>query len=133
MERLRFSDDAGVLTPRDVAWLLVDWSRRPSVEGRLRMLTSARSTILAWAGSELVGVVAAIGDGVAWLYVSLLEVHPDHRGRGIGSELMRHMLDRHRDIYAIDVSCDDELVPFYERLGMRRLNAMTIRNPAGLP
>ena len=40
---------------------------------------------------------------------------PAYRGRGIGAELVRRALARLGDRYSIDLVCDPESVPFYER------------------
>ncbi len=37
------------------------------------------------------------------------------------------------DRYLVDLRCDEELVPFYERLGMTRLTAMGIRTRGAIP
>jgi hypothetical protein len=37
---------------------------------------------------------------------------------------MRHF----GDLYMIDAVCDDDVVAFYERIGMMRLNGMALRN-----
>jgi len=76
--------------------------------------------------------VTAIGDGVISAYVPLLEVLPAYRGQGIGTELMRRVLERFRGRYMIDLACDEELVPFYERLGMTQGRAMMLRDRTGL-
>jgi glucosamine-phosphate N-acetyltransferase len=49
-------------------------------------------------------------------------VHPDFNGKGIGSELVRHILKIATDLrcYKVILSCFDELMPFYSRLGFRR-------------
>jgi hypothetical protein len=40
---------------------------------------------------------------------------------------MRRLLDETSEVYSVDLSCDEELQPFYERLGMRPLHGMGIR------
>jgi GNAT superfamily N-acetyltransferase len=79
-----------------------------------------------------VGFVTAIGDGILTAFVPLLEVLPAYRGRGIGSELVRRVVDRLRNRYSVDLVCDEELIPFYERLGGRALTAMGWRNREAL-
>ena len=61
-------------------------------------------------------------------YVPLLEVLPGYRGAGIGRELVGRLFAQLDDLYMVDLSCDDELAPFYEGLGMRRAVAMVRRN-----
>ena len=55
-------------------------------------------------------------------------VLPDYQNKGIGSELMRIMLDRLQEFYMIDLLCDAKLQSFYEKLGMQKVTGMCIRN-----
>ena len=80
------------------------------------------------ATGDVVGYATAIGDGGNVAFISHLEVLPAWRGRGIGSELMRRLLARLGDRYSIDLACDEDLVPFYERLGGTPGRAMLWRN-----
>lgn len=120
--------DAGALHEGDLEPFFVGWTKPPTLAQRLAMLQAAHGVVLARENNRLVGFVTAISDGVNWTYIPLLEVHPDYQHKGIGTELMRRIIDRYRDFYGIDLNCDDDLVPFYERLGMARLNGMLIRN-----
>ena len=43
---------------------------------------------------------------------------------------MRRLLAQLDGLYMVDTSCDDDLVPFYERFGMMQGNAMARRNYA---
>lgn len=38
------------------------------------------------------------------------------------------MLKELEDIYIIDLCCEDDLVPYYEKLGMLKSNGMLVRN-----
>jgi predicted N-acetyltransferase YhbS len=75
-----------------------------------------------------VGLITAISDGVSAAYIPHLEVIDTMQGQGIGSELVRRMVAKLRALYMVDLVCDPELQPFYERLGFRPLTAMVIRN-----
>jgi predicted N-acetyltransferase YhbS len=57
-----------------------------------------------------------------------LEVLPAYQKQGIGSALVTRMLARLRHHYMIDLMCDPDLQPFYERFGMRPYTAMLYRN-----
>ena len=74
------------------------------------------------------GFVNAVSDGVQAAYLPLLEVLPEYQKQGIGSELVKRMLASLSGLYMIDLVCDDNLVPYYERLGMREFKAMGIRD-----
>jgi ribosomal protein S18 acetylase RimI-like enzyme len=110
----------------------VGWPNPPSVETHLRMLRGSTHVWLAIDAETgaVVGFVNAISDGVLAAYVPLLEVLPGYQSRGIGSELMRRMLETLAGIYMVDLLCDAELQPYYERLGMRRASGMLVRNYA---
>jgi GNAT superfamily N-acetyltransferase len=101
----------------------------------LAMLHGSEAVVLAidddaTAGSpgRVVGFVNAVGDGVLAAYVPCLEVLPGWQGRGIGSELVRRVLDALGPRYIVDLACDEDVVPFYERLGFVPYRAMIRRD-----
>jgi GNAT superfamily N-acetyltransferase len=77
---------------------------------------------------QVVGFINALSDGLLAAYLPLLEVRAEFQGRGIGTELVHRMLDLLGDVYMVDVVCDDDVAPFYERLGLSRLVGMAHRN-----
>ena len=129
---VRYTRDPAELDPSDVSPFFEGWSPKPS-EGRiLAALTGADTVALAWEGDRLVGFATAITDGAMFAYLPLVEVVADRRGVGIGSALIRDLHERHRDLYGLDLCCDDDVVPFYERLGLTRVNGMIVRRPEAL-
>ncbi|MFC2150250.1 GNAT family N-acetyltransferase [Calditrichota bacterium] len=80
------------------------------------------------ATGNVVGFINAISDGVLSAYIPLLEVLPDYQHQGIGKELVRRMLDRLKEFYMIDLTCDAELQQFYTHLEMIPSQGMMIRN-----
>lgn len=65
-------------------------------------------------------------------YLAVLGTHPDHQGRGVGSALLRPVLDR-CDLDGTGAyleSSKPENVPFYERHGFRTTAVIT---PGGSP
>jgi len=96
-------------------------------------LRGSSHVVLARDGRRVVGFVTAISDGVLSAYIPLLEVLPDFQGRGVGKELTRRLLAQLDGLYMVDLSCDEELVPFYEALGLTRLDAaLGLRNRAAV-
>lgn len=63
-------------------------------------------------------------------FIPLLEVRHDFRRQGLGSALVRHLLAELEHLYAVDLACDEGLVPFYERLGFRQGRLMFRRDYA---
>jgi ribosomal protein S18 acetylase RimI-like enzyme len=127
---IRYTESVDGIEPQDLDGFFVGWPRPPSAETHLRLLNGSDHVILAideFAG-RVVGFITAISDGVLSAYIPLLEVRPEYRRRGIGSELVRRMLHRLRDLYMVDLLCDADVQPFYERLGLRRMQGMALRN-----
>jgi ribosomal protein S18 acetylase RimI-like enzyme len=104
------------------------WGAPPAPETHLSLLQGSSHIVLARDGDSVIGYITAISDGVLAAYIPHLEVLPAYRGQGIGSELVRRMLDQLRHLYMIDLICDPDVQPFYERLGMRRYSGMIYRN-----
>lgn len=125
-----FRDTPDNLTPEQLRGFFVGWPNPPSPEAHLRLLRGSAAVELAVdeASGAVVGFVTAISDGVSCAYIPHLEVLPEYRGRGIGTELMERMLARLRQLYMIDLICDPEVQPFYARLGMRPSTGMLVRN-----
>ena len=48
--------------------------------------------------------------------------------RGVGTELVRRLLERLHGFYRVDVMCDDDVLPFYARLGFFPTRGAIIRN-----
>ncbi|MEZ4626440.1 MAG: GNAT family N-acetyltransferase [Thermomicrobiales bacterium] len=80
------------------------------------------------ADGRVVGFITAISDGVLSAYIPLLEVLPEWQHRGIGSDLVQRMLDQLEPLYMIDLCCDDEMMPFYDRFGFTRGRSMLKRS-----
>ena len=58
----------------------------------------------------------------------IIEVLPEYQKRGIGKELVERMLNELSNLYMIDLTCDKNLVKFYEKFGMLSHTAMMVRN-----
>jgi ribosomal protein S18 acetylase RimI-like enzyme len=107
------------------------WPHPPSPATHYRILASSAAIVLAQIeDGTVVGFITAISDGISCAYIPHLEVLPAYQGRGIGTELVRRMLEKLRHLYMIDLVCDPMLQPFYERLGMRAVVGMVVRNYA---
>ncbi|HMS56490.1 MAG TPA: GNAT family N-acetyltransferase [Fimbriimonadaceae bacterium] len=115
------------LRPENLEGFFVGWPNPPSPQTHLRLLNQSDVVWVAMDGERCVGFVNALSDGVLYGFVPLLEVLPPYQGRGIGSVLMRRMLDSLRGRYAVDLVCDKSLEPFYEQFGMRGGSSMMLR------
>ncbi|MBA2443526.1 MAG: GNAT family N-acetyltransferase [Rubrobacter sp.] len=114
------------------------WPDPPSPETHLRILGGSGEVILAVdeESDAVVGFTAAVTDGVLCAHITLLEVLPKYRGRDVGRGLVERMLGRMERLYAVDVTCEPDLRPFYASLGLRPTAGMVLRryaNQSGLP
>jgi len=77
--------------------------------------------VCAYAGGELVGFVYLAWDGGQHAFVLDTTVHPDHRRRGIGTEVVRHATAgaRERGARWLHVDYEPHLDGFYRGCGFR--------------
>ncbi|PWB72347.1 GNAT family N-acetyltransferase [candidate division GN15 bacterium] len=127
---MRYAETIEGITPAQLQGFFVGWPNPPSPETHLAILRRAFKIILAIddTSGRVVGFINAVSDGVYSVYLPLLEVLPAYRGKGIGKELVRRMLDGLREFYMVDLLCDPELQTFYERFGMFSRVGMAWRN-----
>jgi GNAT superfamily N-acetyltransferase len=126
---IRWVTELGGIGPEHLEGFFEGWPDPPSPATHRRILAASHEFVLAVddESGRVVGFVTAITDGVLSAYVPLLEVLPAWRGRGIASELVRRLVARLADLYMIDLTCDPDVQPFYERLGFRPSTGMMIR------
>jgi ribosomal protein S18 acetylase RimI-like enzyme len=124
---IRYTDTIAGVSSDALRGFFVGWPNPPSPVCHLAMLRGSYRVVLALDDERVVGFVASLSDGVLYAHLSLLEVLPEYRGRGVGTELVRRVIDELSNLYAIDVLCDPELQPFYERLGLSPAVGMMLR------
>lgn len=79
------------------------------------------------AKKKVVGIITALSDQTNWAFIPYLEVLPSYQKQGIGKELMQRMLAKLSHINCIDLTCDPEMQPFYQKFGMLKSEGMVIR------
>jgi GNAT superfamily N-acetyltransferase len=95
--------------------------RRDEIEPHIPLLLGEgftpeidQGTWLGWfASGELAGWIRVFPEGNAWMLEDVY-VLPDHRKRGIAAALIDEARRGREPLWLI---CDDEMIPFYERLG----------------
>lgn len=128
---IRYATSLDGVASSQLAGFFVDWPNPPGPDQFRRILDGSSHIVLAIddeAGGKVVGFINAVSDGVLSACIPLLEVLPAWQHRGIGSELVRRMIDQLDPLYMIDLSCDSVLIPFYERFGFTRSTAMLKRS-----
>jgi ribosomal protein S18 acetylase RimI-like enzyme len=125
-----YTDSMEGITADHLEGFFAGWKNPPTPKVHLRLLRGSQAVVLAVDETDerVVGYITAVGDGVLSAYIPLLEVLPEYRKQGIGSQLVRRMLDKLKNLYMIDLMCDQNLQSFYLRFGMKRGFGMMIRN-----
>jgi len=127
---ISYLDSAEGITPDKLGGFFEGWVHPPSPETHLKLLAGSDCVVLAVDDEtgKVIGFTTAISDGVLSAYIPLLEVLGPYRGRGIGTELMRRMLDKLKGLHMVDLCCDREMRGFYQRFGMQASVGMIMRN-----
>jgi len=106
------------------------WPRQPGPDEHFRMLKGSSHMVLAIdeTTGRIVGRISAISDGCHSAFVSMFEVLPSYRARGIGKQMAEKLFDDLRHFSSIDLTCAPELRPYYEKFGMQPTTGMAFRN-----
>ena len=106
------------------------WPNPPSKEMHRKILENSFSAFVAIdsLNKKIIGFINVISDGILSAYVPLLEVIPAYRNQGMGKQLVETAFLELENLYMVDLSCDDGLVSFYQKLGMHQSNGMIKRN-----
>lgn len=106
-----------------VGW--TNYTQNPDMLGNA--LDNSLFTLYAYEGSELLGLVRAVGDGFSSVFVQDLLVKPDHQRKGIGKELMEQLLSAYSHVYQIQLATEatDKNLAFYQSLGFKELSDLS--------
>jgi ribosomal protein S18 acetylase RimI-like enzyme len=132
---IRYTDDlASVSEDMLGEEFFATWPRKPTPAQHLAVLRGSYRSVVAIddADNRVAGFVNMLSDGVLTAFIPWLEVLPRYQDQGIGRELMRRILEGTERFYSVDLVCDEPLVPYYERLGMRGLSGAGLRHPGAL-
>ena len=85
---------------------------RRGFEGSLLVLA-------AYDGEDLLGIIRAVGDGSTIVFIQDVLVCPEKRRQGIGTALIKAVLERYPDVRQIELTTDNEseTKAFYRSLG----------------
>jgi ribosomal protein S18 acetylase RimI-like enzyme len=123
-----YTNEAESITPKQIKGFFANWPKHPDPETHLAILRNSYKVWLAFDKDRCVGFINAISDRVFYAYIPLLEVLENYRGHGIGSELLYRMEGSLRDMYAIDIVCDESVAPFYASKKFSRCVGVIKRN-----
>lgn len=81
-------------------------------------------TFAAYEGEQLVGIIRTVGDGYTIVFIQDLLVSPSYQRKGIGTALLRKILNRFGNVRQIQLSTDNtpKSTAFYNSLGFLELS-----------
>lgn len=83
-------------------------------------------TLGAYDGDKLVGVIRTVGDGFSIVFIQDILVFPEYQRRGIGTQLIREIMERFSSVYQIELMTDNthKTVSFYQSVGFVKVDDM---------
>lgn len=125
MNRLRFTEYSTYNEAEFMAlYNSVGWSNYTNKPVMLRQAYKNSLYVLAaYADGKLVGILRAVGDGSSIVFLQDLIVLPEYQRHGIGSQLMRKVMEKYAAVYQLQLltEASEKNIAFYEYLGLKRV------------
>lgn len=88
-----------------------------------KILSGSFHYISAWSDGKLVGLIRTISDGCYILYIQDILVNPDYHRNGIGTELMKCILEQAKDMKQIILTTEntEKTKEFYRSVGFQQI------------
>ena len=102
----------------DVEWLIY-------TKDKIKLYNAVNNSlkvITAWDDEKLVGLIRVVGDGHTIIYIQDILVLKNYQGKGIGSSLLKLVLEQYKSIRQVVLMTDDtdKTINFYEKNGMSK-------------
>lgn len=80
--------------------------------------------LAAYDGEELLGIIRTVGDGATIVFVQDILVFPDKQRQGIGTALLKEILNRYHNVRQIELTTDNtaKTVGFYKSMGFAEMS-----------
>jgi ribosomal protein S18 acetylase RimI-like enzyme len=126
---IEYRTDLNGISEDQLTGFFVGWINPLSPEKHMSILRNSSYFVLAYdtENKRVVGFINALSDNLHFAFIPMLEVLPEYQHMGIGSRLVKEMLNLLSHITCIDLTCEPEMQGFYERFGMFESHGMIIR------
>ncbi len=80
--------------------------------------------LAAYEGDELQGIIRVVGDGQTIVFIQDILVFPDKQRKGIGTVLIKEILERYKNVRQIELATDNtpKTVEFYKSMGFHEMS-----------
>lgn len=107
------------------------WAKGRTLGHVERLVREASRVLGLYHGGALVGYCRAVTDDTSFAYLADVYVLADHRGRGLGEELVREMVERGPYAQRTWLLHTSDMHPLYRKLGFGEPSAKVMeRRPA---
>ena len=81
-------------------------------------------TLAAYENEELLGIIRVVGDGATIVFIQDIVVFPEHQRKGVGSALLKAVLERFANVRQIELATDNtpKTIAFYQSVGFREFS-----------
>jgi GNAT superfamily N-acetyltransferase len=117
---LELDDDKGRINRAEVHRYLCDesyWAAGRPREAQDRLIDEATRVVGLYDGERQIGFCRAATDGVSFVYLADVYVLEEYRGRGLGEELVRQMVERGELTHLKWLLHTSDMHPLYRKLG----------------
>jgi GNAT superfamily N-acetyltransferase len=117
---LELDDDKDRVDRAEVHRFLSDvsyWAKGRPRETQDRLIDEAARVVGLYDGSRQVGFCRAATDGVSFVYLADVYVLEEYRGRGLGEELVREMIERGPHAHLKWLLHTTDMHPLYRKVG----------------
>lgn len=96
----------------------VEWSAYTDDKIKLKnAINNSLKVLTAWDDERLVGLIRVIGDGYTIIYIQDILILKNYQGQGIGSHLLKLILERYKSIRQIVLMTEqtEKTINFYQK------------------
>ena len=119
-EYSNYKEDEILRLYNEVGWIA--YTEKPEVleQGYKNSLL----VLAAYEKDELLGIIRVVGDGHTIVFVQDILVFPNYQRKGVGTALLKAVLDRYPEVRQIELVTDNtpKTVAFYKSLGFREFS-----------
>ena len=89
---------------------------------------NSMTVLAAYEDDELLGIIRTVGDGFTIVFIQDILVFPEKQRQGIGTALLKAVLDRYPNVRQIELATDNtpKTVAFYKSLGFSEFSEILI-------
>ena len=91
-----------------------------------RAIRNSTYVVTCWDNDKLIGLARGMSDNISIFYLQDILVSPNYQGKGIWTKLLKHCLEKHKDVRhkVLITDYDERIFKFYEALGFKNLKKL---------